>query len=92
MLHKAGEVTSPLVLVEWVDSLQPEPGWTWLSGFNPKLPCICRSVGWLVYDGEDVKAIAPNSSVTRGGDVQVSGIIHIPTVAIRDILHLEESE
>ena len=50
----------PLVMIEWVDSRQPGPGWRWLSSFKPSGPCDCASVGWLIHDGDDVKALAPN--------------------------------
>jgi hypothetical protein len=50
----------PLVMVEWVDSRQPSAGWQWLSKYEPGTACDCASVGWLIHDGDDVKALAPN--------------------------------
>ena len=81
----------PLVMIEWVDSRQPEPGWRWLSDFKPSGPCDCASVGWLIHDGDDVKALAPNmADLGDGDDMQASGVIQIPTPAIRRIVPLDE--
>jgi len=35
-----------LVLVEWVDSGQPIPGWQWLSDVGSRMPHKCVSVGF----------------------------------------------
>lgn len=75
-----------LVLIKWLDSVQPAPDWTWIGGGGEKWGQVveCQSVGWLVYDGEGVKVLAPN----RGeicGDVQVSGVIRIPACCVTSI-------
>ena len=81
----------PLVMVEWVDSRQPEPGWRWLSSFKPMAVCDCASVGWLIHDGDDVKVLAPNmADLGDRDDMQASGVIQIPTPAIRRIVRLDE--
>lgn len=80
-----------LVMVEWVDSRQPVPGWQWLSKYEPLSACDCASVGWLIHDGDDIKALAPNmADLGDSDDMQASGVIHIPTLAIRRIVPLEE--
>lgn len=76
-----------LVLIEWEDSAQPIAGWAWLEGATWQGAVKCQSVGWLVYDGEDVKALAPNRGKTDG-DVQVSGVIRIPTRCVTRIRRL----
>jgi hypothetical protein len=38
----------PLVLIEWLDSGQPVPGWQWLETIEPRQPHLCVSVGFLV--------------------------------------------
>lgn len=81
----------PLVVIEWVDSRQPTADWQWLSKFEPAGACDCASVGWLIHDGDDVKALAPNmADLGDSGDMQVSGVIHIPVPAIRRIVPLVE--
>ena len=35
----------PLVLIEWLDSGQPVPGWQWLEQIEPRRPHLCVSVG-----------------------------------------------
>lgn len=83
----------PLVAIEWEDSRQPVASWVRLSEVEGEFsPCLCRSVGYLVYDGEDVKALAPNLIEDEDeDDVQVSGIIQIPTTCVRSIQPLSAS-
>ena len=50
----------PLVMIEWEDSAQPLPNWRYLADFEADGAVLCTSVGWLIHDGEDVKALAPN--------------------------------
>jgi hypothetical protein len=78
----------PLVMIEWVDSAQPISSWQWIDEMPEPSLTICRSVGWLVYDGEDVKSVAPNLSVSDD-NAQVSGVIRIPTRCIIRIAQLD---
>jgi hypothetical protein len=79
----------PLVLIEWEDSAQPVSDWLWLSHCDEFSCVICQSVGWLIHDGEDVKALAPNVGVwEHDKDAQVSGVIRIPARSIRKIVSL----
>ena len=76
----------PLVRVEWEDSAQPVPSWSFLSDFGDFTAVVCASVGWLIYDGSDVKALAPNMGhLDDECSVQASGVIRIPT---RCIIHM----
>jgi hypothetical protein len=77
-------MSARLVLIEWVDSAQPVPGWAWLEGSTRGDVVKCRSVGWLVHDSADVKALAPNRATMCGAD-QVSGVIRIPTRCVTKI-------
>lgn len=70
----------PLVLIEWEDSAQPISGWSWLESFDSFEIVRCQSVGWLIHDGDDVKALAQNMGNLGNEDsAQVSGVIRIPT-------------
>ncbi len=76
-------------MIEWEDSAQPIPGWTYLSSFEALGIIRCASVGWLICDDEHVKALAPN----MGGDersAQVSGVIQIPTRCVVRVTQLAE--
>lgn len=75
------EANKPLVLIEWVDSAQPTHGWSWLEDHPWTGVVKCQSVGWLVHEDEEVKALAPNLG-NMGGDIQVSAVIRIPTQAV----------
>lgn len=84
---KAEEVA--LVLIEWQDSERPTSAWSFLSDFEPTEPLTISSVGWLIHDGKNLKALAPN----MGGGLetfQVCGIIRIPTKCIVSIKKLSE--
>ena len=81
----------PLVLVEWEDSTQPIAQWVYLADFVTKTAVNCASVGWLIHDGDDVKALAPNMGELGDGDsVQASGIIRIPSRCITSVVRLAE--
>ena len=67
----------PLVLIEWLDSGQPVPGWQWLEAIEPRRPHLCVSVGFLMQDDASAKVLAPNLGASDGsGDWdQASGVI-----------------
>ena len=80
-----------LVLIEWEDSAQPIPGWQHLSALDDFQAVRCVSVGWLVHDGDEVKALAPNMGEVNSPErVQASGIIRIPTRCITAVRPLKE--
>lgn len=76
----------PLVMIEWEDSAQPIPSWSYLSSFEAPGTIRCVSVGWLIRDDDQMKALAPNmGAIDDENSVQVSGVIQIPT---RCVLHV----
>ncbi len=77
-----------LVLIEWLDSSQPIPGWQWVEDIGQLHALKCQSVGWLVYDSTEVKGIAPNVGGTCDENQQVSGLMKIPTSCIVKITKL----
>src|SRR5882762_9619914 len=85
--------TLELVLIEWVDSGQPIPGWQWLSHLDRRCAHKCVSVGFLIQDDEQAKVLAPNLGSSNGGDEwdQASGLFTIPTVSITRIERLTSS-
>ena len=71
----------PLVLIEWEDSAQAAPQWQWLSAVEPPPVVKCQSVGFLIKDTAQEKALA----ISLGGsanEAQVSGVITIPSKAV----------
>jgi hypothetical protein len=81
----------PLVLIEWEDSVQPVPGWHPVAAYKSVEAIKCVSVGWLICDTVDVKALAPNfADVNDPDEIQASGVIRIPTRAVRRIVPLTE--
>lgn len=89
-LDNVGEKESvnacPLVMIEWEDSAQPIPAWSYLASFEAPGTIRCVSVGWLIRDDEQMKALAPNmGAIDDENSVQVSGVIQIPT---RCVLHV----
>ena len=84
--------TCPLVLIEWEDSVQPIPTWLPVAAYEHLEAIKCISVGWLICNTHEVKALAPNlADVTDPDDVQASGVIRIPTSAVRRITQLVET-
>ncbi len=83
----------PLVFIEWEDSAQPIPGWQHLSDFRPSPTVKCVSVGWLVFDGEDMKALAPNmGGLESECNAQISGVIRIPARCVTRTVYLNEPD
>lgn len=81
----------PLVMIEWEDSAQPIPSWSYLSSFEASGTILCASVGWLVRDDDQMKALAPNmGGLTDENSVQVSGVIQIPTRCVVNVTRLRE--
>ena len=72
-----------LVLIEWLDSHQQA---RWTSDEPAKEPLVCRSVGWLVHDGEKAKTLAAHLTVEA--TPQRAGEMTIPTCAITKIRSL----
>jgi hypothetical protein len=80
-----------LVLVEWLDSFGCSATWEQLDGCSPHL-LTCRSVGWLIHDGDDCKVIVPHvSQPNEGCGQQGCGDMTIPTRAIVRMADLSES-
>ena len=81
----------PLVFIEWEDSAQPVPNWSYLSDICETPAVTCVSVGWLVHNGTDVKALAPNMGhLNDERSMQVSGLIRIPARCIVNMVELAE--
>lgn len=78
-----------LVLIEWEDSLRPQPDWDWIADNKKPSVCIIRSVGWLIGDGV-AKVLAPNIGGEFGVVEQASGVIKIPSRCVVRVTDLEE--
>ena len=92
---KVGEKSSfnvcPLVMIEWEDSAQPIPNWSYLASFEAPGTIRCVSVGWLIRDDGQMMALAPNmGAIDDENSVQVSGVIQIPTRCVLKTTHLSE--
>ena len=79
-----------MVMIEWVDSARPIAEWQYLIDYKKAKPISCISEGFLICDDDDVKALAPNMGEINGENLQVCGIIHIPTCSISKITELTE--
>lgn len=78
-----------LVYVEWVDCYGCSPVWVNFNDLNI-IPLLCRSVGWIAKEDEEVVVIVPH--ITQEGHVgaefQGCGDMVIPRSAIRSIVKL----
>ena len=82
----------PLVLIQWEDSRQPSSSWVRLSDLgSDHTPVLCASVGWMVRDTPEVKVICQNmGDIDCDDDMQVSGVMVIPTRCVLSVEKLEE--
>ena len=83
-MKKSDKAFKGLVLIEWLDSHYVN-GWT-LNDPNEQ-GLLCRSVGWLVHDGEKAKTIA--SHLSDEYEPQRCGEMTIPSGAIVKIWKLK---
>jgi hypothetical protein len=78
-------------MIEWEDSAQPIPSWSYLASFDAPGTVRCASVGWLIHDDEQMKALAPNlGALDDENSVQVSGVIQIPARCVIKQTQLRE--
>ena len=71
-----------LVLIEWEDS-HSDGAWQQLGGEIEERALVCRSVGWLVLDGERAKVVAPHVNDQEPGvPLQGCGVMTIPARAV----------
>ena len=78
-------------MIEWEDSAQPIPSWSYLASIEAPGIILCASVGWLIRDDDEMKALAPNmGAINDENSVQVSGVIQIPTRCVRHVTPLME--
>lgn len=80
-----------LVMIEWHDSRRPINDWGFIEDFDGFSPVVVRSVGWLICDRDDVKAIAPNIGDCGDTREQAIGIMQIPTRCIVSITDLDHT-
>src|SRR5438093_515728 len=79
-----------LVLIEWEDS-HSSGAWQELATELEDRAVVCRSVGWLVLDGDTAKVVAPHLNEQEPGVPQQGcGIMTIPTRSVLRIADLQE--
>lgn len=76
---KKAALPFPLVLIEWLDAARPDAEWHYLETSSATEAVRCVSVGFLIHDSKEVKALAPNLGEVGTPDMQACGIIRIPT-------------
>lgn len=79
-----------MVLIEWEDS-HGDGVWHLLDKPIEDRALVCRSVGWLLLDGERAKVVAPHVNEAEDGvPLQGCGVMTIPAravVRITDLAH-----
>ncbi len=79
-----------LVLVEWEDS-HGDGVWHTLTGAVEDRALLCRSVGWLLLDGEHAVVVAPHmNEAEEGVPLQGCGIMTIPRRAVLRVVELTQ--
>ncbi len=76
-----------LVVIEWHDSRRPISEWRYLSDLEGEGPLVCKSVGWLIDDGE-TKLLCQTVGDADEDGAQGMGIIQIPAVAVISVYPL----
>ena len=78
-----------IVIVEWVDSVQPTSEWSFVYDLPKPKPITCFSVGWLIKSNKDATMLASNVGNKNEESAQVSGVIKIPARSIIRIKKLK---
>ncbi|MFP5213963.1 MAG: hypothetical protein ACLGPL_11360 [Acidobacteriota bacterium] len=84
----SGKEDMKLVYIEWVDSFTGPHTWKHLEEIEPEA-LVCRSVGWLAHDGEDVKVLIPHVAAGDTVELQGCGGMTIPAKAINRMVELD---
>lgn len=74
-----------LVLIEWIDSSSAPDGWNRLDELKISTkPIRCRSVGWLLHEGNDAKTLVAHISgeSDQHNNARACGDMTIPNCAI----------
>ena len=81
-----------LVLVEWADSFGCSAHWEKLPESPTAKVMICKSVGWLFYDGDDCKIVIPHITDDSHDSAphQGCGDMTIPSRCITRMVTLSE--
>jgi hypothetical protein len=80
-----------LVLIEWEDS-HTSGGWQQIDGEIEDRALVCRSVGWLVLDGEHAKVVVPHMNDQEPGvALQACGVMTIPARSVLAVTELTAS-
>jgi len=78
-----------LVLIEWIDSFGCSPSWTNIEDVTEPDPLLCKSVGWLLVDGERIKVVVRLLvEGTEETTQQGRGDMSIPVACIQRIVDL----
>lgn len=81
----------PLVLIEWEDS-HSSGSWQTLDTEIEDRVLVCRSVGWLIVDGQCAKVLAPHLNQGEDGvPLQGCGVMTIPTAAVIRMVGLQRN-
>lgn len=83
-----------LVLIEWVDAHHLNSTWTEMDRLVALAgPLYCRSVGWLVAEGNGYKVLVAHISgeANEGADIHGHGDQAIPESCIQRIVVLKEA-
>jgi len=86
---------APLVLVEWSDSFGCGSRWGDIDLPHESTGVqVCRSAGWLAYDGDDYKLVIPHISLIKDEDEpdQGCGDMAIPSAAVISITRLQQGD
>ena len=71
------------VMVTWVDSVQPDSHWQFLSNMPKADLPVCQTLGWVVDETPDSLMVAQTVSAEDDGDHAAIGLVRIPKAAIK---------
>lgn len=69
-------------LIYWKDPTSHNNGWIELTEYRDKTPCICKSVGWVIYEERkkdgNITIVPHLTTDEKGIPVEGGGDINLP--------------
>lgn len=84
-MSATGPLDHPIVLVEWADAHQNDPGWLDLEEIEDDGECIIRTVGFLVPADEPGGKAGHVTVMQSFNQGDVIGLFHIPVAMTRTV-------
>jgi hypothetical protein len=75
-------IKQKLVLIHWIDSVQPISEWRMIDEIPSPAPVDCVSIGWILGETKKAVSLACSLGIVENDSRQASGVVTIAKKAI----------